>query len=291
MAQIEHSEPQNNFEEPLNSFDQDIQNLEMEPQDSGLNEQNESSESLDSSTGHTNVLPSVLRKTTRKTKTPTYLNDYVCNNAHIHWCGLVQYNAFIGSSHPQNSHKEPTSYKTAILDPLWKEAMDKELLALERNKTWDLVSLPIGKKAIGSKWVFKVKCKADGSLERYKARLVAKGYNQKYGNDYDETFCPVVKMTTIRRVIAIAANKGWTLSQLDVNNAFIHGDLKEEVFMDTPPGYPNIDKKVCKLNKSIYGLKQASRQWFAKLAQELFNQDILIQSMITLCLLKNMKPV
>ena len=133
------------------------------------------------------------------------------------------------------------------------------------------MDLTKGKKAIGSKWVFKIKYKANGDLKRYKARLVAKGYNQKYSIDYDETFSLVVKMTTIRCLVAVAANRGWILNQLDVNNVFLHGDLKEDVYMILPPGYYESTNQVCKLSKSIYGLKQASRQWFAKLAQELLN--------------------
>ena len=137
--------------------------------------------------------------------------------------------------------------------------MDKEIQALESNQTWDIVSLPIGKKAIGCKWIFKVKQKAIGTIERYKERLVAKEYNQKYGIDYDETFSPVVKMSTIRCLIATTAHKHWTLHQLDVNNAFLHVELKEKVYMQLPQGYSSIKKKVWKLKKSSYGLKQALR--------------------------------
>lgn len=122
------------------------------------------------------------------------------------------------------------------------------------------------KKPIGCKWVFKVKLHADGSLERCKARLVAKGFNQKFGIDYLETFFPVVKMQIVRCIISLAASKKWHLHQLDVNNTFLHEDLYEEVYMTPPEGYYNPFNKVCRLRKSLYGLKQASRQWSAKLA-------------------------
>jgi hypothetical protein len=158
----------------------------------------------------------------------------------------------------------PRDWRCAKQHPRWKEAMKEEMHALEKNKTWELVQLPEGKKAVGCKWVFTVKQTPEGKVERYKARLVAKGYSQTYGIDYDETFAPVAKMGTVRTLISCAVNFGWTLHQLDVKNAFLHGDLKEEVYMEIPHGFANSQTvgKVCRLKKSLYDLKQSPRAWF-----------------------------
>lgn len=147
----------------------------------------------------------------------------------------------------------------------WQDAMQEEISALEKNGTWDLVMLPQGKQVVGCKWVFKVKYLADGSVERYKARLVAKGYTQEPGIDYDETFAPVANMRSIRCVLSIAAIKEWPLYQLFVKNAFLYGDLQEEVYMSLPPGFDNSAKpNVCRFHQAIVG---APRAWFAKLSE------------------------
>lgn len=143
--------------------------------------------------------------------------------------------------------------------------MQAELDALTRNNTWSLVPLPVGHKPIGCKWVYKIKYNSDGSIERYKARLVAKGYTQIEGVDYLETFSLTAKLTTVRCLLAVVASRNWILHQMDVHNAFLQGDLDEVVYMDLPSGLRRQgENMVCRLNKSLYGLKQASRNWFAK---------------------------
>ncbi|CAL8174598.1 unnamed protein product [Prunus armeniaca] len=162
----------------------------------------------------------------------------------------------------------PTKLQDALSNPKWMDAMNVEMDALNKNKTWDLVPLPQGKKAVGCIWVFTLKHKADGSIDRYKARLVAKGYTQTYGVDYLETFAPVAKLNTLRVLLSLATNHDWPLSQFDVKNAFLHGDLKEEIYMDLPTGISVTFQEgvVCKLRKSLYGLKQSPIAWFGRFA-------------------------
>jgi histone deacetylase 1/2 len=167
--------------------------------------------------------------------------------------------------------EEPASVTEALRSKDWSQAMENEYQALIKNETWHLVPRPHGKNVIGCKWVYKVKRRADGSIDRYKARLVAKGFKQQYGIDYEDTFSPVVKAATIRLILSLAVSKGWSLRQLDVQNAFLHGLLEEEVYMSQPPGYEDNRHPgyVCKLDKALYGLKQAPRAWYARLSARL----------------------
>jgi transposase InsO family protein len=160
----------------------------------------------------------------------------------------------------------PKTLSEALENENWKQAMQVEMGALEKNNTWDLVRLPSGKKPVGCRWVFTVKYNSDGTVERYKARLVAKGYTQTYGIDYLETFAPVAKMNTVRILLSLAAYFSWPLHQFDVKNAFLHGDLAEEIYMEIPPGFASRLEKgmVCKLKKALYGLKQSPRAWFGR---------------------------
>jgi len=160
----------------------------------------------------------------------------------------------------------PRNIQEALDDPNWKLAVMEEMNALRRSGTWEIVNLPRDKKIVGCKWVFTIKYKVDGNVDRYKARLVAKGFTQTYGIDYQETFAPVAKINSIRVLLSLAVNSDWPLYQLDVKNAFLNGDLEEEVFMSLPPGFENKlgSDKVCRLKKSLYGLKQSPRAWFER---------------------------
>ena len=225
------------------------------------------------------------RQSTRSKKPPAYLADYHCptialsNTTHTTPYPLISYMSYANCSNPHTAFSlsisgtiDPTSFKEANQLECWQNAMLAELEALDKNKTWSLVPLPPDKKAVGCRWVYRTKFNADGTIQRHKARLVAKGFTQTEGVDFFETFSPVVKLTTVRFILSLAVSSGWFLYQLDVDNAFLHGELNEEVFMKPPPGMrlPS-PKLVCKLHKSLYGLRQSSRQWNAKLTAALIN--------------------
>jgi hypothetical protein len=162
---------------------------------------------------------------------------------------------------------DPKSFSQAMSgdnSTFWFNAMKEEMESMAKNQVWDLVDLPKGAVAIGCKWVYKTKTDASGNVERYKARLVAKGFTQKEGIDYHETFSPVSKKDSFRIIMALVAHFDLELHQMDVKTTFLNGDLEEEVYMKQPKGFNDDSQKACKLRKSIYGLKQASRQWYIK---------------------------
>ncbi|XP_039158995.1 vacuolar-processing enzyme [Eucalyptus grandis] len=178
------------------------------------------------------------RRSGRATRPPTWTKDYVC--ATHHSLG-IQYpiSSYVSFHRLSPKHrccisrlsddKEPSNYEEASTNPKWQEAMKAELKALTNNHTWDLLPLPSHRKLIGCQWVYKIKYRANGSIERYKAGLVAKGFTQREGFDYHKTFSPVAKDVIVRSFLAIAAINDWHLHQMDVHNAFLHGDLDEEI--------------------------------------------------------------
>ena len=184
------------------------------------------------------------------------------------------YKLFTSTKHPFHlfhtilHETKPSCSSKAASNAQWRGAMKLEFDALISNGTWTLCPRPNNHNVIRNKWVYKIKQKLDGSVDRFKARLVAKGFKQQCGIDYTETFSPVIKPSIIRIILTLAVNYNWPIKQLDVSNAFLHGSLIEQVFMEQPKGfvdtrYPNY---VCQLHKAIYGLKQASRAWYNRLS-------------------------
>jgi transposase InsO family protein len=166
---------------------------------------------------------------------------------------------------------EPAGFEEAKLDKNWMVAMEEELHMIEKNNTWQLVDRPQDRKVIGVKWVFKTKLNADGSINKFKARLVVKGYAQIFGVDYSDTFAPVARLDTIRMLLAVAAQKGWKVYQLDVKSAFLNGFLQEEIYVEQPEGFmkKGEEDKVYLLKKALYGLKQAPRAWYSRIDNHL----------------------
>ena len=222
-----------------------------------------------------------LRRSTRLTQRPAFLRDYHTAFTSI---GTVPspgiryplsnflsydnlssfYCRFVFSI---SSFTEPTSYKEASHHDCWLKVMQEEISSLEANETWVLTHLPPHKSAIGCRWVYKIKHRADGSIKRYKARLIAKGYTLMEGLDYLDTYSPIAKLTIVRLLLSLAAMHNWHLKQLDFNNAFLLGTLDEEIYMQLPLGLKSAKaSQVCHLQCFFYGLKQASRQWYSRLS-------------------------
>ena len=163
---------------------------------------------------------------------------------------------------------EPTTYDQENKEKVWREAMQTEIEAIERNNTWKLTDLPPNHKAIDLKWVFKEKKNTNGKIVKHKARLVAKGYVQKFGVDFLEVFAPVTRMEMVRLLLALAAYNEWQVHHIDVKSAFLNGELLEEVYVTQPRGFEKEgeEHKVYKLSKALYGLRQAPRAWYARLS-------------------------
>ncbi|KAK2373433.1 putative mitochondrial protein [Trifolium repens] len=170
---------------------------------------------------------------------------------------------YVATKHDLQENLEPSTITQALKIAHWRDACSAEFNALMSNGTWTLVPPQKHTNVVDCKWLFRIKRNSDGSVARYKARLVAKGFTQTPGLDFKKTFAPVVKPQTIKVILTIALRQGWTLHQMDVNNAFLQGQLSEDVYMQQPPGFIHSEfpHHVCKLKKAIYGLKQAPRAW------------------------------
>jgi hypothetical protein len=184
------------------------------------------------------IMPTIVRRSTRL-KRPSVLLD-----------------GFVGSI-----ETDSLTFKQACKNPQWMSAMKDEIDSLHENNTWKLTTLPPGKKAITSKWIYKIKPGPKGSSARFKARLVARGFQQTYGIDFFETYAAVAKYNTIKIIAALMGTYGWLRYHLDIKTAFLNSSIKERVFMKQPQGWvvPGKQHLVCELNKSLYGLKQSPR--------------------------------
>ena len=181
-----------------------------------------------------------------------------------HMSNYVSYNklspTFLAFTSQLSSVEIPKNVQEALRVPEWKKAIEEEMRALEKNRTWETTGLPKGKKTVGCKWIFIIKYNSNGTLEWYKARLVTKGFTQTFGIYYLETFAPMAKLNIVRVLLSMKVNLDWPLQQLDVKKAFLIGDLEEEVYMDSPLGFEGrFQSRVCNLKKSLYGLKQYPR--------------------------------
>lgn len=195
---------------------------------------------------------------------PAWLKDYVCK--------IVEDVAMYAEEDLLALYVEkndPERFEEAVEQEKWRTAMEAEIKSIEENDTWELVDLPAGAKTVGVKWVYKTKLNEKGEVDKFKARLVAKGFHQTHGIDFYEVFAPVARWDTIRLILALAAQKGWCVFQLDVKSAFLHGELKEDVYVEQPKGFEinGEREKVYKLKKALYGLRQAPRAWYSRIEQ------------------------
>lgn len=261
---------ENNEKENESNENDSSDKSEQENEEDTIIMQNESTTSFESAEEETNT--NTFRDTHQKDKwcdvnSANRLNSRLRvreNNLFASDCEMLLMAMMINN--------EPEQYDDAVScdnKKEWIEAMNDEYNSLTKNKTWYLVNLPENKKAIDNRWVYKIKYSLNGEIDRYKARLVVRGVTQEYGVDYNETFSPVVKFSSLRTILAIAAALNLKLKQFDVKTAFLHSDLDEEIYMKQPKGFDDGTNKVCRLMKSLYGLKLKAS--IAMLEQQIFS--------------------
>ena len=164
----------------------------------------------------------------------------------------------------------PANVQQALQDPNWKKAVDAEYNSLVDHGVWKVTTVPTGRAVVGSRWNFEIKRGANGEILKYKARFVAKGFTQVYGRDYQDTYSPTVKLSSIRCLLACAAQTNCEVYQMDIKTAYLNADIDEEMYINQPEGFEkkgkNGERLACKLIKSLYGLKQSGRNWYLTLA-------------------------
>ncbi|KAK2442007.1 putative mitochondrial protein [Trifolium repens] len=234
----------------------DIEDMEVQNETGNTNVHNDSDSNSQAS--EDTITYSSDEMTPRVSRRPRYLDDYVTGDESDNDDALQNLAMF-------SNNNDPVTYDEAAKSEVWKKAMDQEIESIEKNNTWELVTLPEGAKTVGVKWIYKTKLNEKGEVEKHKARLVAKGYSQQHGVDYNEVFAPVARWDTIRTILSLAASSEWKVYQLDVKSAFLHGELTENVYVEQPLGYKKVENKVYKLRKALYGLKQAPRAWYSKI--------------------------
>jgi hypothetical protein len=232
---------------------------------------------------HTGASSRRSARTIKSTKEKDFIYS-VTNESQVEYALMLEE---VGSGNIHEFSNTPTTYKQASQLPQWNQSMQEEYDAHIKNGTWKLVEFQPSMSLIGSKWVYKIKTNADGSISRYKSRLVAQGYTQVEGINFSDTFAPVARFVTLRSVIALAAMHCWNILQADVTTAYLHSPVEEELYMKQPPGFqqsgPDGKLLVCKLQKSIYGLKQAGRNW-NQLLNKWFENHHFIRSQSDPCL-------
>lgn len=162
---------------------------------------------------------------------------------------------------------EPANFKEATQHQVWLDAMVEEYISIMVNDVWEVVPRPQDRSVVGSRWIYKIKYATDDNVEKYKARFVAKGYAQKEGIDYEDTFALLARYKSIRTVISLVAQMGCEIHQMDVKTTFLNGVIEEEVYIEQPEGFETHEKKyrVCRLKKALYGLKEATREWYGRI--------------------------